>query len=173
MAAFTTVPTTHGVAGCAAVVAMQQRSLKRSPAAIGAKRQLSSSCRAQMSSQIKTAESSQIKTAESLQGENLTCMRQDDGSLLVERLPPGRYSVSPAPPSSTSKAFCSVSNGQSKCVTYCTLDDDFQLRCEGLEEGVYTVNPASEADVDKMVTHIWSTLSYQEDDEPPMDGGSE
>lgn len=47
--------------------------------------------------------SSQIKTAESLQGESLTCMRQNDGSLVIEHLPAGRYNVSPAPPVSTGK----------------------------------------------------------------------
>lgn len=94
----------------------------------------------------------------------VTCFRQDDGALVCERLPPGRYAIETAPPTWEGRAFCSVSN-PSQCVTYCVIREDGQLVCEGLPEGSYVVKSATDNDVEHMVEHIWHMRTYAEDDE--------
>lgn len=160
MAAFTTT-TKLSISGCAMPFAAQRSLVKpfARPSLLQSSRAAQVQCQAQGGG---ATMSSQIKTAESLSGESLTCMRQDDGSLLIEGLRPGRYTVSAAPPSATGKAFCSLSNPD-KCVTYCTLDDEWNLVCEGLPEGVYDVRPAGDRDVHSMVEHIWGLMTYAEE----------
>ena len=95
------------------------------------------------------------------------CFRQTDGSLVCEAIESGVYEVQAAPATSDARAFCSVdATGRTECcVTYCTKTADGHLVCTGLEQGRYRVVAAGEADVERMVHHIWATYSFEEDDD--------